>query len=84
MPLHERRKRLAGLLSGNDALCFSTGRGRKRRGSVPTCLRDGARRHVSKQIATPYRSGLVPRLAQDQVPALRPAVIRWSMRRVSS
>jgi bifunctional non-homologous end joining protein LigD len=58
LPLHERRKRLESLLSGNDALWFSSHvEGAKGAALFRCACAMGLEGIVSKRIDTPYRSG---------------------------
>jgi ATP-dependent DNA ligase len=58
LPLHERRTRLASLLSGNDALWFSSNvEGAKGAALFRQACAMGLEGIVSKRIDTPYRSG---------------------------
>ncbi len=61
MPLHERRRRLEGLLGGDDALWFSSD---VQRADGPALFRHacamGLEGIVSKRIDAPYRSGPYP------------------------
>ena len=58
MPLHERRKRLADLLSSNDVIRFSGHvEGRKGAALFRRACAMGLEGIVSKRIDTPYRSG---------------------------
>jgi hypothetical protein len=63
MLLRERRHRPESLLSGNDALWFSPRRGRKRRGSVQACLRDGTRWRQALGFGCAYRRNFAEALA---------------------
>jgi bifunctional non-homologous end joining protein LigD len=58
MPLHERRKRLHGLLTGNDVVRFSDHvDGPKGAALFRRACAMGLEGIVSKRIAAPYRSG---------------------------
>jgi hypothetical protein len=56
------------------ALVLEQRRGRKRRGSVPACVRDGARRHRVQADRHAVQVRVVPGLEENQMSGLRQAV----------